>query len=48
MDIGKNPLGICNYFPTYFKNLQIKSKINILDVEQQKSCVFSKELTWHK
>ena len=49
MDRGKNhPLGICNYITSYFKNLQIKSKINILDVEQQKICVFSKESTWHK
>ena len=46
MDIVKNPSGICNCFPSYFKNLQIKSQMNILDVEQQKATghVFKKKV----
>ena len=48
MDLGKNPLGICNFFPAYFKNLRIKSKIKILDIEQQKAtkCVFNKKVAF--
>ena len=34
MDLGKNPFGICNFFPIYLKNLWIKWKIKILDLEQ--------------